>query len=262
MQAILKTWDEFRDRWDGVLNFLMAGECVPFDFEMPDIEAVISEIRRDPDARIWRGSKGDSLDMTDIADSFRQLPIDEAIHSPFQMSHFKLHNFYGKGQLFHGFEEQVMEVWQNALKDAGFTWTRCYPIIFISGPGCATNYHMDYSHVLAWQRYGSKIFSGLKDPDRFAPLKTRIHSAGVQKPAEITEDDILSYHMQPGDVLWNAFLTPHWVEASDSIAYSINISHGGLRLNGKLCRHEQELEDWRASHPEEQNIGVVKTQGK
>jgi hypothetical protein len=74
----------------------------------------------------------------------------------------------------------------------------------------------------------------------------------------MSEQDELSYLMQPGDVLWNAFLTPHWVEASDSVTYSINISHGGLRLNGELCRHEQELEDWRAQNPDEQSIGVVK----
>ena len=100
-----------------------------------------------------------------------------------------------------------MEPWQHALKSAGFTWTRCYPILFISGPNCATNYHMDYSHVLAWQLYGTKRFSGLKDPERFAPLETRIHSAGITKPDAIQDDDVLSYDLKPGDVLWNAFLT-------------------------------------------------------
>lgn len=258
MQKTIETWDDFRQHWDGVLNFLMSDECVPFSFEMPSIEDVIDEIRRDADARIWRGAKGDTLDKVDISESFRQLSIDEAVISQFQMSHFKLHNFYGKGQLFDGFQEQVMEPWQNALTNAGFTWTRCYPILFISGPNCATNYHMDYSHVLAWQRYGSKRFVGLKDPERWAPLGARIHSASIQKPSGINEDDELAYLMQPDDVLWNAFLTPHWVEASDSVAYSINISHGGLRLNGELCRHEQELENWRTQNPDEQNIGIVK----
>lgn len=253
------TWAEFHEHWDGVLNFLLSGDCVPFSFEMPSVEDVIDEIRRDPDARIWRGAKGDSLDKTDIAESFRQLPIEEAITAQFQMSHFKLQNFYAKGQLFHGFQEQVMDSWQQALKAAGFTWTRCYPILFISGAGCATNYHMDYSHVLAWQIYGSKRFSGLKDPERWASLDTRIHSAGIRKPDGITSDDVLPYDMQAGDALWNAFLTPHWVEASDTLAYSINLSHGGLRLKGQLCRHEQELVDWRNAHPEDQNIGIVKS---
>ena len=258
MKKTINTWDDFCQAWDGVHNFLLSGECTPFSFEMPSIETVIDEIRHDPDARIWRGAKADSLDKTDIAQAFRHMPIEETLTAQFQMSHFKLHNFYGKGQLFYGFQEQVLDPWQDALKAAGFSWTRCYPIIFISGPGCATNYHMDYSHVLAWQLFGSKHFSGLKDPERWAPLETRIHAAGVRKPTEITVEDVLDYHMQPGDVLWNAFLTPHWVEASDSLAYSINLSHGGLRLNGALCPHEQELEDWRASHPDDQDIGIVK----
>ena len=259
MHRTVNNWTDFRQHWDGVLNFLLSDDCVPFAFEMPDVTDVIDEIRRDPDARIWRGAKGDSLDKTDIAEAFRQLPIEDAVTSRFQMSHFKLGNFYGKGQLFHGFEQQVMIPWQEALKAAGFTWTRCYPIIFISGPDCATNYHMDYSHVLAWQVYGTKQFSGLKDPERWAPLEARIHSAGIRKPDGITGEDVLRYDMQAGDVLWNAFLTPHWVEASDAVAYSINLSHGGLRLNGQLCRHEQELEEWRNAHPEDESIGVVKT---
>ncbi len=68
----------------------------------------------------------------------------------------------------------------------------------------------------------------------------------MKRPPGITRADTLSYEMKPGDVLWNALLTPHWVEAADCVTYSINISHGGLRLNGKLCLHEQELEAWKA----------------
>lgn len=259
MHSAVNTWQAFQTQWDGVINFLLGGDCVPFAFAMPPVEEVIDIIRNDPDARIWRGAKGNSLDQTDIADSFRQLPIDEAVQTRFQMSHFKLSNFYGQGQLFEGFEEQVMKPWQEALSGAGFSWTRCYPILFISGADCATNYHMDYSHVLAWQLYGSKRFSGLKDPEHWAPLETRIQSAGVKKPLGIQEKDVLSYDMQAGDVLWNCFLTPHWVEASDSVSYSINLSHGDLRYDGKLCRHEQELEDWRKTHPEEKSLGVIKT---
>jgi hypothetical protein len=143
---------------------------------------------------------------------------------------------------------------EKALSSAGFTWTRCYPIIFISGPQCATNYHMDYSHVLAWQIYGTKIFTGLKDPDRWAPLETRIHSKGVLRPEGITVDDGLTYEMTPGTVLWNTFLTPHWVEASDKIACSINISHGGLCYQGKYYRHEEEVKQWQHEHPDEEEV--------
>lgn len=247
MQKTVRTWQAFRQEWDGVLNFLMAGECVPFAFAMPPVAQVIEEVRRDPEARIWRGAKGDALDKTDISDAFRALPIPQAVHAPVQMSHFKLSNFYGPGQLFHGFEAQVMEPWRQALAAAGFTWTRCYPILFLSGPHCATNYHLDGSHVVAWQREGVKRFVGLKDPHRWASQEERLqYSKGVTRPEGITADDELAYEMKPGDVLWNALLTPHWVEAADHVTYSLNLSHGGLRLDGRLCPHEAELEAWRA----------------
>lgn len=254
MHKTINTWQQFQKSWDGVLNFLLEGECVPFSYTMPPIEHIIDELRADSEVRITSGAKSDTLDLTDIAESFRRLPIEEALRSPFALAHFKLEKFYGRGQLLDGFEEQVMEPWKRALSTAGFTWRRCYPIIFISGPRRATNYHLDYSHVLAWQIHGTKTFSGFRDPDRWAPLETRIHSKGVRRPEGITADDELSYEMTPGTVLWNAFLTPHWVEASDKVACSVNISHGGLRYKGKLCRHEEEVEQWQRDHPYEEKV--------
>ncbi|MDA0709056.1 MAG: hypothetical protein O3B73_02460 [bacterium] len=221
---------------------------MPFAFDMPPVEQVIDEVRCDPDARIIPGTKGDQLIMTDIAENFRKVPLADTVHEQFQMSHFKLGNFYGPGQLFHGFEEQVMDPWRNALAQSGFTWTRCYPILFISGPGAATNYHMDRSHVIAWQRQGTKRFTGLKYPDKWAPLEERMLPGGeMRRPPGLAEKDALVYTMGPGDVLWNALLTPHWVEATDHVTYSINLSHGGLRLHGRLCKNESELEAWNAA---------------
>jgi len=247
MHRTVGTWSEFRDTWNGLLNFRLAGECVPFAFDLPPLADIVDIIRRDEEARTLSGGKGDRLDLADTGEAFRALPIEDAMRSQFQLSHFNLSRFYEPGQLLHGFEEQVMEPWRQALAAAGFTWTRCYPIIFISGPGSYTNYHMDGSHVLAWQRYGTKVFSGLKDPDRWAPCATRMqYGPGIVRPDGITPDDVLAYEMKPGDVLWNQLLTPHWVEATDEPAMSINLSHGGLRLNGELCRNESELETWRA----------------
>jgi hypothetical protein len=248
LRRTANNWSELSELWDGVLNFLMIGECVPFSFDMPAMEKVIDEIRVDEDARIVPGKKGDQLILTENAEEFRKVPIDETLEMQFQMSHFKLQNFYGPGQLFHNFEEQVMDPWRDALKKAGFTWTRCYPIIFISGPGAATNYHMDKSHVIAWQRHGTKRFIGLKEPDKWAPFEERMLPGGEMiKSSGIAEEDTLPYEMGPGDVLWNTLLTPHWVEATNHVAYSINLSHGGLRLNGELCRNEQELMDYNSS---------------
>ena len=254
MQRTISTWSDFKDAWDGVHNFLMAGECIPFAFDLPPLERIIEEVRRDPDARITPGRKGRNLDFSSVAEQFRALPIDQAMRSEFGLAHFKLENFYGAGQWLAGFREQVLLPWERALTAQGFTWDRCYPIVFISGPGSASNYHMDFSHVVAWQRYGTKRFCGLKDPDRWAPREMRVSYDPYQNaspmPEGIRPEDQICYTMDPGDVLWNAFLTPHWVEAGDDVAMSFNLSHGGIRLAGRLCPFEQEYVDWVATKPD------------
>lgn len=250
MHRTVHTWAGFRIAWDGVCNFLMDGQCVPFAFDLPPISEVVDVLRRDDAVRITPGTYGDTLLMDDIRQTFRALPIDEAMRQKFAIGHFNLENFYSQGQLLHGFEQRVLDPWRNALAAQGFTWERCYPIIFISGAGCSTNFHMDYSHVLAWQIYGNKRFCGLRDPDRWAPHDVRVvYDPGkFRRPPELTDADALCYDMPPGSVLWNALLTPHWVDAGDEVAMSINLSHRGLRLNGKLFKHEQELHEYRAKH--------------
>ncbi len=247
MQRTITSWAQFKAAWDGVHNFLMGGECVPFEFELPAIERIVEEVRQDPEARITSGRKGRTLDFSSVAEQFRSLPIDEAMGCEFGLAHFKLANFYGAGRFLEGFEERVMQPWHRALRGQGFEWDRCYPIVFISGPGSASNYHMDFSHVVAWQRYGTKRFCGLTDPQRWAPREVRVAYdpfGGREMPEGIGPDDQVCYTMEPGDVLWNAFLTPHWVEAGEGVAMSFNLSHGGLKLNGQLCAFEQEYVDW------------------
>lgn len=248
----VSTWREFQQRWAGVHNFLMTGDCLPFAFNMPPIERVVAELRDDELARITPGTRGTKQNLTDISESFRAMPIAEALETRFALGHFRLSRFDAPGKFLHGFEDQVLTPWKAALQAAGFTFERCYPIIFISGKGCSTNYHMDLSHVLAWQVYGRKRFCGLQDPERWASRDVRINyrPGDFEKPAELTEADALCYDMALGDLLWNAFLTPHWVDAGDEVAMSINISHGGLRLGGQLCPHESELREYQAAKPE------------
>lgn len=251
LHSTIRTWNEFQQRWAGVHNFLLAGECVPFAYELPPLDRVVAEMRADVDARITPGVKGDRLQLADMAAQFRAMPVERALDSPFALAHFQLARFDAPGKFLHGFTAGVMEPWQRALTAAGFTFERCYPIIFISGKGCATNYHMDFSHVLAWQIYGTKRFCGLRDPDRWAPREVRVNyqPEGFAKPAAITEADALCYTMRPGDVLWNVLLTPHWVEAGEEVALSINLSHGGIRYRGELCPHEAELLAHRGANP-------------
>lgn len=245
------TWGAFRRRWGGVRNFLMGGECVPFAYAPPPLERVVDELRADSEARITPGLKGDRLELADRAAEFRALPLAEAMRRPFALAHFKLSRFDAPGCCLHGFTAAVLTPWQEALRAAGFTWERCYPIVFISGIGCATNYHMDFSQVLAWQVHGTKRFCGLREPDCWAPHEIRVNyrPEGFAKPTAITSVDAECFDMRPGDVLWNTLLTPHWVEAGEEVAMSINLSHGGLRWHGELCPHEQELVAHRGANP-------------
>lgn len=240
-QEPVVTWEEFCRRWSGLYNFRMTGEVVPFDFEWPSVEEIVDAIRSDEEARIWRGAQGDRLDRTDVSDWFRSLPLEEAVRSRVQMSHFNLQRVSGPGQVLEGLFERVVQPWQEALRANGFTWDRMNPIVFLSGPQCHTNYHMDGSHVLAIQVAGTKVFCATKDPQRWAPHEARRTYWDTSMPEGITEDDVIRYEMKPGDVLWNPILIPHWVYAGDETAYSLNISHGGLRLNGELSPLGAEL---------------------
>jgi hypothetical protein len=242
---------EFRRRWGGVSNFLLGGGCAPFAYRLPPLERIVEELRADPEARITSGRKSDRLDLADVAAEFRGLPVAEAMRRPFALAHFQLARFDAPGRCLHGFTAAVLNRWQEALRAAGFTWERCYPIVFISGIGCATNYHMDFSQVLAWQVYGTKRFCGLREPERWAPREVRVNyrPEGFVRPAALTMADAECFDMRPGDLLWNTLLTPHWVEAGGEVAMSINLSHGGLRLHGELCAHEAELIAHRGTNP-------------
>ena len=150
---------------------------------------------------------------------------------PFGLSHFKLTNFTSRGDLFAGLWKDVMEPWQSFLGRAGFTWYRCYPIVFISGAHVPGRYHMDVSHVVAWQIHGTKVFNGLVDPYRWAPLERAADPewrSGMVKPAGLTSADVLSYAMPPGTLLWNQLLTPHWVDAADTVAGETDGGCGNL----------------------------------
>jgi hypothetical protein len=252
MHKTVADWQEFTGAWAGPRNFRMTDDLVSFEFAFPPLEQIVDELRSDADASIKSGLKSSKLDLEQRSpETFRQLPIEQVMEGPFALAHFDLARFDAPGRFLHGFGEKVLNRWERVLADAGFTWERCYPIIFISGKASATNYHMDFSHVMAWQIYGTKRFCGLKDPDRWADSSTRINykPGHLEKPVQVREDDSLCYDMRPNDKLWNVLLTPHWVEAGEEPAMSINISHGGLRHNGRLSPNEEELEQARAAAP-------------
>ena len=224
---------------------LMPGLCARVGRIHMDVPARISDVVRAEEA-------GQSTDHRRVLQQpcDRRQRLDDMLAGEFGVAHFKLPSFYGAGQFLHGFEDRVMAPWRDALSAHGFTWERCYPIIFVSGRNSATNYHMDYSHVIAWQIHGSKRFCGLVDPAAWTTSQQRVtyNPDSFERPADLTDDDFLCYDMPPGAVLWNALLTPHSVTAADDrVAMSVNISHGGLRLNGELCHFAQELFDDRTA---------------
>lgn len=252
MHKTISDWDGFRENWAGPRNFRIATAMLPLDFAFPALDRIVDEVRADAEASIKSGRKASKLDLKqDSPDAFRLRPLAEVMDGPFALAHFDIGRFDRKGGFLDGFGEQVLDRWETLLRDNGYRWERAYPIIFISGKGSATNYHMDFSHVLAWQVYGTKRFCGLVDPDRWADRDVRVtYTPGqFEKPSAIREEDSLCYDMRPNDKLWNVLLTPHWVEAGDEAAMSINISMGGLRLNGALSPNEDELEHYRSANP-------------
>lgn len=255
MQIVVKNIDEFLQNWNGQRNFLIHPDYFEFKMDFPPIEEVVDVLRRDEQARV--NIPGDLTDgeKETLAEEFRILPIDQVIDRPFSLAHFYLENFYGPGKFLNDFQEKVMIPWRTFLSSAGFTWQRCYPIIFISGRNCSSSYHMDTSHVVAWQVWGVKTFNAFKNPSDYAPLDIAVNKPKslrrVNGPPDHEPEDVLSYRMEKGDLLWNQLLTPHWVPAGDEVAMSLNISHGGIRHSGQFSSNESALRERWKQHPEE-----------
>ena len=261
MEKCINTWRQLKKNWSGVDNFLMANECAPFKFPFPSLQEIIEEVRQDPYARAYIGTKGKSMSVENVIEHFRSLSLAKVMKTTFTLAHSKLSQFDHKGGFLYRFNETVLAPWEDLLRVNEFTWDRCYPIIFISGINSATNYHMDFSHVVAWQTHGRKRFCGLQDPEKWAPKEIRLtNKAGkLTWPDELSSDDRLCYDMDAGEVLWNRLLTPHMVETTDQPAMSINFSHGGLRLDGELSSFEAEVEVSRQLDPQNAPQAFVAT---
>ena len=255
MQIIVKNTTEFKAYWNGLQNFLIAPECISFQKEFPPIEEVVDILRKDPQVRITIPGDLSEEEKKEQTESFKSDPIEEVINRPFNVAHFYLQNFYGPGLFLHDFQEKVMIPWRTFLSSAGFTWQRCYPIIFISGKNGSSSYHMDTSHVLAWQICGTKFFNGYKDSYKYSPLDDAVNNREslrrLNGPPEHDPEDVLSYPMEKGALLWNQLLTSHWVPAGDEVAMSVNISHGGVSYGGEFCPNEVALRKRWEAHPDE-----------
>lgn len=242
------TWSDFRDKWKGRQNVLLGGEVFPYRFPSPPLARVVDDVRQNEHARIVTGRPADKPEATSMTDSnyldFRQVPVEEAVRSRVQLTHFEVNEFTGPGQVFEGLKP-IFDHWYASLEAHGFGWSATQRAMFLSGPRSHTNYHMDGSYVLAWQILGRKRFCFTKDPDYWCNAEVRRKYSGrydlMTRPADLTPDDVIEIEMQPGDVLWNVMLTPHWVYSLDETSYSLNLVHAGLTCDGELSDMGQEL---------------------
>lgn len=249
-----RTQEDFLSVWSDRRNFLIGQELIAFDTPMPSTEEIVDILRKHPDSRIQFLGMDDESDKESLVEKFKTAPLEQIVDLPFSLANFFLHNFYEPNGFLRDFQRNVMIPWRTFLSQVGLTWQRCYPIFFISGKNCSSTYHVDVSHVVAWQVHGVKVFNGFKDPEGHASVQHIVDNRNEYRYEEIPEIDpdlVLTYRMTPGDILWNQLLTPHWVTAEDEIAVSVNISHGGIAQNGEFCLNEQALRKRWEDKPEE-----------
>ena len=251
MRKTVATTTEFLHTWDSRVNFLMAGECVPFSFEFPSTEDIVERLVAEEATTGISGQLRNTGDRENAMESFRGMSCDDLMASSFQFRYPDVTTLDRPGDIFAGFTEQVLVPWKLYLLDHGFTWDRCYALARVSGSNTCTGYHMDRSNVLFWNVRGRKVFHGFREPDRWVPLARANDGREAQiMPENLTEEDVLSYEVGDNTLLWNHLLTPHWVDAPE-LTFGINFSHGGLRHDGRLCRYEQHVYDTLGHNPNE-----------
>ena len=252
---MVRSMNEFQTRWNQPQNFLFDPAYFQFDMAWPTVDKIVDVLRQDEKTRIQFPGK-DKAEEEEMVEAFKSRPIDEVMDWPFSVANFYLQRFYRPDGLLADFQERVMIPWRTFLASQGFTWQRAYPIIFISGKGCSSTYHVDVSHVLAWQIYGDKTFNSFKDPEKFASVDWLVDERDKTKAIlgnlpDYDLEEILTFKMEPGSLLWNQLLTPHWVVAGDEVAISVNISHGGVSHQGAFCPNEKRLRQRWEKNPEE-----------
>ena len=225
MQAA-STFDQFRSVLDGSLACRTTGQVFPFAVPPPDLEAVVDQARQHEKVRIASGRRSATLYdcLEDPEADFRALPLDQAVQAPIHMSIFELGSMRQPGGALHDIIAAVYLPLVGHWRQAGMGWKRAYPILFLSGPGCSTNYHWDPSSVLIVQLHGRKRFHSLKEPARWCgeDILAQAHDAMV-RPEELTPDDILTCELGPGDAVWSPCRAPHWVDAYEETAFTLSI---------------------------------------
>jgi hypothetical protein len=219
------TWNEFLNNWDSPWTYRVGGEVFPYQVPATELLDVVEQGRRDPGARLWSGQRAQTLEKTDISELYRSLPLEDAVRHPVHMTLFDIANLAKPGHALEKVHRQVYQPLEQSFRLHGFTWERFYPILFLSGPDCHTNYHFDPGHVLIIQLHGRKRFHCLKEPLHWCPMEMRVNAMKhPPMPKGIRDEDVLTFELNPGDAIWSPMLTPHWVHAFDSTSYTLSIS--------------------------------------
>jgi hypothetical protein len=220
-------FDQFRAALAGPRAFRVGGEVFPFTVPDPDLRQVVEQARSHPEARIAKGERGDrlalSLARADL--DYRALPLAQAIQAPVHLSVFELGPLRAPGGALAEVIDTVYLPLTQLWRQHGLRWQKVYPILFLSGPGCATNYHWDPSSVLIVQLSGRKRFHSLRDPRRWCPeeLLGRGHEAMV-RPTGLSDEHVLAGELGPGQAVWSPCRAPHWLDAYDETAFTLSIA--------------------------------------
>jgi quercetin dioxygenase-like cupin family protein len=226
-------FEEFKQIVGQPLAVRVGGEVFPFRCEEPPLREVVAQARAEPQARIATGTRGDTLlqSLRDYRAEFRSLPLEEAMRAPVHLTLFDLGALARPGGALYGIVEQVYRPLLRLWADHGLRWKRAWPILFLSGPGCSTNYHWDPDDVFFIMLSGHKRFYALNEPRRWLTPEmlqaARDNPADLSnraRPAGIGPADIRAFDMAPGDALWNPIHAPHWVDADDKTAFSLSIA--------------------------------------
>jgi len=205
----------------------VGGEVFPFEVPRPDLYQVVEQARQHPKTRILSGERGDSIALTFQPPTieFSKLRLSEAVKTPIHLSLFELGRLREAGgalaEVIQGVYLPLTQLWRTHR----VSWQKVYPILFLSGPNCSTNYHWDPSSVLIVQLHGRKRLHSLKEPGRWCPPEVLAQQhAGMVKPADMSDEDILVYELEPGDAIWSPCRAPHWLDAYDETAFTLSIA--------------------------------------
>lgn len=247
---VVSTAEEFVQQWDSRRNFLFSPECPPIaamkKFAFPPTEMIVDAMLSLDSTKAIPAQRRRQTEYADGDDQwlerFRAMPRDEMLQTAsFNLRSQDFEQLDAPGGVLSGFEEAVLQPWRTFLWQNGFEWDRCYPILRVSSADSVTGYHMDSSNVLFWNVRGAKTFHGCQDPDRWVgPPENPKPNQVPMSPALREPQDALSIRVGDGEFVWNHLLTPHWVD-SHALTLNINLSIGGLRHRGRLCKYEQAL---------------------